>query len=180
MHFLIFMDGLRADLVGSAYAILLIVALSLLRASKRAGAWRRTLMRLTGFATLILFASLTVVFALGSVLGGDPPREHTKFVSPSGSRFALLSHSALRDGAATQVSVKEGCCRRRIPYEYFGSGDDYMDGGSLKWIDDHHLLIRYALDASGEQRCDQRAGDVTISCEPRHDPFPDKSTGTKP
>jgi hypothetical protein len=173
MLFLIFMDGLRTDLVWTTWTVLLGLAAYLIRTPKMVRSWRKTAMRVVGTVLLVVFVSVSLVFAVGIFLGADSPREHIGFISMSGARDALLSHSSLRDGAATQVSVKEGCCRRFIAYEYFGDGDDYMDGNSVQWIDDHHLAIRYALDSSGQQTCHPYVGDVTISCEPRPDPFPE-------
>jgi hypothetical protein len=172
MHFLIFMDGLRTDVVWITWAVLLGLALYLIRAPKMVRSWQKNAMRGVGMLFLVVFVCVSLVLGVGVVLGADPPREHIGFISASGARVALLSHSSLRDGAATQVSVKEGCCRRLIAYEYFGDGDDYMDGGSVQWVDDHHLAIRYAVDPSGQQTCRPRIGDVMVSCEPHPDPSP--------
>jgi hypothetical protein len=173
MLFLTFMDGVRADLAWITWAVLLGLAVYLIRAPKMVRSWRKTAMRVVGAVLLVVFVCVSPVFAVGGFLGADPPREHIGFISPSSARDALLSHSSLRDGAATQVSVKERCCRRFIAYEYFGDGDDYMDGNAVQWIDNHHLAIRYALDSSGQQTCHPYVGDVMISCEPRPDPFPE-------
>ena len=40
------------------------------------------------------------------VVLGDPPRQRFVFIAADGSRVALLSHSELRDEAATEVTIK--------------------------------------------------------------------------
>ncbi len=180
MRFLIFMDGLRTNLVWVAWALLLGVAVYLIRAPKTLRSWKKAVARTVGAALLTVFGFVSLVLAVGIWLGADPQREHVGFVSPSGTRDALLSHSSLRDSSATKVSVKEGCCRRLIAYEYFGDGDDYMDARSVRWIDDHHLAIRYSYDPSGQQRCLSRVGDVMVSCEPQPEPLPARPAEPKP
>jgi hypothetical protein len=170
MHFLPFMDGLRADFVWIIWAALFGLALYLIRAPNIVRSWLKIAIRVVGTFLLLVLVCVSLVFAV--FLSTDPPRAHVGFTSPSGARDALLSHSSLRDGAATQLSVKEGCCRQLIAYEYFGDGDDYMDGSSVQWIDDHHFVIRYAINPSGRQTCHPSVGDVTISCEPHPDPSP--------
>gem|GEM_PF-4593636 len=123
--------------------------------------------RLSENANVATIALLSDIRVYQSTFTDD---KHTVFASATGARVALLSHSSLRDSAATQVSVKQGCCRRFIAYEYFGDGDDYMDGRSVTWIDDHHLVIRFAVDPTGQQKCHPYAGDVIVSCEPYPDP----------
>jgi len=164
------MDGLRAGVVWIIWAVILGLTLYLIWAPKIMRGWRKTAMRVVGALLAIVFVCVSLVLGVGILMGADPPREHTGFTSLTGERVALLSHSSLRDAAATQVSVKQGCCRRFIAYEYFGDGDDYMDGRSVQWIDDHHLAIRYALDPSGQQICRPYVGDVIVSCEPHPDP----------
>jgi hypothetical protein len=168
MQFLIFMDGLHAGVVWIIWAMILGLAFYLIWAPKIMRGWRKTAMRVVGALLAIMFVCVSL--GVGTLMGADPPREHTGFTSPTGARVALLSHSSLRDGAASQVSVKRGCCRRFIAYEYFGDGDDYMDGRLVQWIDDHHLAIRYALDPSGPQICRPYVGNVIVSCEPHPDP----------
>ena len=127
-------------------------------------------MRVAGAFLAFVFLCASLVLGVGVLAGADPPREHTAFLSVTGQRVALLSHSSLRDSAATQVSVKVGCCRKFIAYEYFGDGDDYMDTTSVRWTDDHHLAIRFAVDPTGQQTCRPKVRDVIVSCEPHPDP----------
>src|ERR1700722_8981403 len=135
MQFLIFMDSLRAGVVWIIWAAILGLAFYLIWAPKIMRGWRKTAMRVVGALLAIVFVCVSLVLGIGTLMGADPPREHTGFTSPTGERVALLSHSSLRDGATTQLSVKQGCCRRFIAYDYFGDGDDYMDGRSVQWID---------------------------------------------
>ena len=164
------MDDLRTGFVWITWVVLFGLILYLIRAPKIALSWLKTSMRVVGSLLAVLFVCASLVLGLGILMGGDSTREHTGFTSATGNRVALLSHSSLRDSAATQVSVKSGCCRRLIAYEYFGDGDDYMDGNSVQWIDDHHLTIRYAVDPTGQQTCRPHVGDVIVSCKPHPDP----------
>lgn len=176
MRFLIFMDSLRVDLVWIGWALLLTLAVYLIRV-RMVRSWQKTIVRVLGTTFLAMFVLLSLVFAIGILLGADPPREHIRVVSATGNRKALLSHSSLRDSATTQVSVKEGCCRRAIVYEYFGDEDDYMDANSVRWIDDHHLAISYAVDTSQSQVCRTQIGDVQVLCQPHPPPVFDNSKG---
>ena len=169
MRFLIFMDSLRTDLVWIGWALLLALAVYLIRVRMVRG-WRKTTVRVVGVTLLAMFIFVSLVLAVGILLGADPPREHIRIASATGRRKALLSHSSLRDSATTQVSVKEGCCRRAIVYEYFGDGDDYMDAISVRWLDDHHLAISYAVDTSQSQVCHTQAEDVQVFCQPHPAP----------
>ena len=164
------MDGLRAGVVWIVWTVILGLALYLIWAPKLVRGWRKSAMRVAGTLLAIVFVCASLVLGAGFLMVADPPREHTGVVSAIGGRVALLSHSSLRDGAATKVSVKQGCCRRFIAYEYFGDGDDYMDGRSVQWIDDHHLAIRFAVDPTGQQTCRPKVGDVNVSCQPQPDP----------
>ena len=164
------MDGLRSDVVWFTWTVILVLALYLIWAPKITRGWRKNAMHVAGTLLAIVFGCASLVLGLGILMGADPPREHIGFISATGDRVALLSHSSLRDSAATQVSLKQGCWRRLIAYEYFGDGDDYMDGHSVQWIDDHHLAIRYAVDPTGRQTCRPSVGDVIVSCEPHPDP----------
>jgi hypothetical protein len=172
MRYLLFMDGLRANAWLIVLAFLLCSAALLIWAPRMSKNWRRTAVRTLG--SVLLGLLLAIVFFIGVAISGDPPRQHVGFTSVTGSRVALLSHSSLRDGAATQVTVKgDSCCRRYIAYDYYGDGDDYMGATSVKWLDDHHLAIQYVRDPSGVQQCHSQVGDVLILCEPQPNPFPD-------
>jgi hypothetical protein len=170
MHYLLFLDELRINAWLIVPTFCVCVALLMIWAPRMIKSWKRLTVRCLGVGLLGLVA---LVFFIGFVASGDPPRLHIGFKSSTGSRAALLSHSSLRDGAATRVTVSGyACCRRYIAYEYYGDGDDYMDATSVKWIDDHHLAIRYARDPSGVQECHPQIDDVLILCDPQPDPFP--------
>ena len=124
MQFLIFMDGLRADALWMILATMLGLPVYLIWAPKMARGWRKNAMRAAGALLAIVFVCASLALGLGILMGGDPPREHKGFTSATGERVALLSHSTLRDASATEIAVKQGCCRRLIAYEYFGDGDD--------------------------------------------------------
>jgi hypothetical protein len=164
------MDELRTNAAFIALAVLLCFAGFMIRAPKMSAGWKRKTIRALGS---VLFGSLLIVSALlvlGFIIFRDPPRQHIQFPSTTGARAALLSHSETRDGAASLVTVKENsCCRRYVAYEYYGDGDDSMDETSIKWIDDHHLVIRYGLDPTGKQDCHSQIGDVQVLCEPQNE-----------
>lgn len=127
--------------------------------------------RVAGIVCLCVASFAGAVFGFFASL--DPPREHFLAVSPNGSRVALLSHSELRDGAATEVTVAPyGCCTRLLAYRYFGDGSDYAGPKSLQWIDDHHLKVEYVRDPSGTQVCESQIGDIAVICIPRGENLP--------
>jgi hypothetical protein len=168
MQYLLFVDELREHAGWIAVAFLFFLAALMIRAPRMQSGFRRAAVRMLGSA---LFGLLVVLCLLGAAVSGDPPRQHIGFTSKAGARVALLSHSELRDAAATQVTVNGDCCfRRYVAYEYFGDGDDYVGATSIKWVDDHHLSVTYALDPSGLQKCHPQAGDVQVICNPQPEP----------
>jgi hypothetical protein len=179
MRYLIFMDGLRANAWLIVLVFLFCLAGLLIWAPRMSKRWRRKAARTLGIVLLGLLTILSIPLLSVAAIAGDPPRQHIGFASATGSRAALLSHSSFRDGAATQITVKgNSCCRRYIAYNYYGDGDDYRGATSVRWLDDHHLAIRYARDPSGVQECHSQVGDVMILCDPQPDPFPiGKSSG---
>lgn len=171
MHFLIFMDYLREILVWIIPGFVLCLSVYLILFPRVSRGWKRTTLRISGSALLVVTILALGVLFLGSLMGADPPREHLGFTSITGEKVALLSHSSLRDSSNTKVTFKDkGCCSRYIAYEYQGDGDDYMGADSVKWIDDHHLVIRYALDPAGRQSCKTQLADVQILCQPQPTP----------
>jgi hypothetical protein len=164
MRYLLFMDELRENAVWIVLAALLCISVILIRAPRLSRTWKRTVVRTLGSLLLGLVTFISLLFLF--FVSHDPPTQRIGFTSKSGARVALLSHSEMRDSSATRVTVKgSGCCSRYIAYKYFGDGEDYVGAQSLKWLDDQHLLIRYARDDSGTQRCSSQAGDVQIVCE---------------
>ena len=164
------MDNLRAGVVWAIWFLILGLAAYIVWTSRMVLGWRKVGLRVAGTLLAIVFVCASLIFGIGVLMGADPPREHRAFISATGRRVALLSHSSLRDSAATRVSVKQGCCRRLIVYDYFGDGDDYMEGRSVQWVDDYHLAVRFAVDPTGQQTCHPYVGDVIVSCEPHPDP----------
>lgn len=169
MQYLLFMDELRVILLWGVLAFLFCSAGLLIWAPRMRKGWRRVAVRAIGSVLLGLtvIASILVAF-FGSL---DPPRQHTWVRSKTGKRVALLSHSELRDGAATQLTVKgDWFWRRYVAYDYYGDGDDFIGTTSVRWVDDQHLAITYALDPSGVQQCHPQAGDVEVICDPQPAP----------
>ena len=170
MRFLLFMDNLRQSAIWAALALLVCIAAILIWAPRMSNNWKRKAVRAIGVILVsggLVLSSLVVLF-----VGADPPRQHFIFTSEDRTRVALMSHSELRDGAATEVTVKgDGCCTRYLAYRYFGDGDDYVGAKSLEWADDHHLTIRYVRDPSGVQDCRSHIGDVEVLCQPQPEPF---------
>jgi hypothetical protein len=161
MRYLLFMDTLRENAVWLVIAAVFCLSVILIRAPRMAGTWKRTVVRTSGAVILGLVACMSLLFLFFAA--NDPPTQRIGFTSKSGARVALLSHVETRDSSATRVTVKgSGCCSRYTAYEYFGRGEDDAGAQSLKWLDDQHLLIRYAQDDSGTQRCSSQAGDVHI------------------
>jgi hypothetical protein len=172
MLYLIFMNGLRENAPWIVLVFLVCIAGLLIWAPKMSNNWKRRASRIIGSVLLGLLAVFSVPLVFFTSI--DPPRQHFRFKSSDGSRVALLSHSETRDSSATEITVNaDGCCSRYIAYQYYGDGEDYMGGTSVQWIDNHHLVIRYARDPSGIQECHSKVGDIVILCDPRPEPFPD-------
>ena len=173
MRYLLLMNGLRQNALWIVLAFLFCIAGLLIWVPKISNIWWRRSSRITGSVLLGILAILSVPLLFFASM--CEPRRHFGFISPDGSRYALLSHAENRDSSATEITVKaDACCRRYIAYEYYGDGEDYMDGSSVQWVDDHHLVIRYVHDPSGIQDCHSQVGDIVILCELKPDPFPAK------
>jgi hypothetical protein len=178
MRFLIFMDGLES-VVGWAVrlgVLIIVVALPivLLWSPRVEAGWKKTVLRLIGACLAPLVVLLMMGASIGVALGAGDTRKVFPFRSSTGSRGALLSHEEGRDWAGSRLTVKgKSCCRTYVAYEYYGQEDDYVDGKSIRWLDDHHLEVRYVLDSSGRQNCRQRVSDIEVICEPQSPPrFP--------
>ena len=175
MHYLLFMDGLRENAAWIGLAFLACLAGLMTWAPRMPNSWKRKAVRTLGTVLLVLLAIVAVPLVFMTCTG--LPTEHFVFKSADGSRVALLSHTELRDGAHTEVTVNvDGCCNRYTAYRYYGDGSDYMGAKSVEWLDAHHLAIRYVRDLSVEQVCHSRVADIEILCDSQPDPFPN----TKP
>jgi hypothetical protein len=171
MRYLILMDDLRQDALWIGIIVLVFVSLMMIWSPRISGGWRRRTTRFVGVALFCMAAATGALAALFATL--DPPRQHFSAASPDGSRFALLSHSELRDGASTEVTVApHGCCSRFLVYRYFGDGDDYVGPTSVRWVDDHHLTVEYVQDGTGTQRCESSVADIVVTCIARADNLP--------
>lgn len=158
------MEELRQNAIWIVLAALFFISVTLIRAPRLSRTWKRTAVRALGLVLLGLVAFISLVFVFFAT--HDPPIQRIGFTSRSGARVALLSHTESRDSGATRITVKgNGCCSRYLAYAYSGPGDDYVGAQSVQWLDHRHLLIRYARDDSGTQRCSSEAGDVRIVCE---------------
>ena len=171
MHCLILMDDLRQLAPWIAVVALAFVSGMMIWSPVLSKGWTRRITRVVG-GLVLGFAILTAIL-FGFFAVSDSPRQHFVAISPDGPRAALLSHSELRDGAATVVTVApHGCCTRFVAYHYFGDGDDYTGRDSIEWIDDHHLRVEYVRDASGTQNCASLIGDVVVTCIARSEELP--------
>lgn len=169
MRYLILMDELRQNVPWIAVVVLALISALMIWSPRMSRGWTRRIIRALGGVVLGVAIMAAVLFGFFASL--DPPREHFVAVSPDGSRFALLSHSELRDGAATEVTVApRGCCTRFIAYRYFGNGSDYAGQSSIKWIDNHRLRVEYVRDTSGTQDCASEVGGIVITCVPLPEP----------
>lgn len=163
MRYLMLMDELRQQTPWIVVVALGLVSAMMIWSPRSSKGWTRRITRFTGVIVLGIAALVAVLF--GVFAGVDPPRQHFVAMSPDGTRAALLSHSELRDGAATEVTVApHGCCTRFIAYRYYGDGDDYTGPTSLNWVDDKHLRLEYVRDPSGIQECASKFGDIVVTC----------------
>jgi hypothetical protein len=179
MHYLLLTDYLsqnwRTGGIWAGLALLVCLALYFIGSRSVRNGWKKIALRTTGAFLIVVVGLSSCVLSL-AILMGSTPREHFGFTSGTGGRAALLSHSSFRDFSTTQVTVKSvNCCGRYIAYDYQGDGDDYVDATSIEWIDDHHLVIRHALDPSGNQVCRTQVGDVTVVCKSRSAPVFDSN-----
>jgi hypothetical protein len=171
MYYLLFMDELRRVIVSITPVLLLCLSAYLIWSPRASTGWKKTVLRTSGSLLLVATALICVVLSFGALMGADAATEHFVSRSATGAKVALLSHTSLRDSSATRVAfIGKGCCRRYIAYDYQGDGDDYTGAGSVSWIDDRHLIIRYAVDPSGFQTCRTQLADVQILCEPQPTP----------
>jgi len=171
MHYLILMDELRQQAHWIVVIALGLVSAVMIWSPRMSKGWTRRITRFAGTVVLSVAASAAVLF--GVLAGADSPRQHFVATSADGTRVALLSHSELRDGAATAVTVApHGCCTRFIAYRYFGDGDDYTGPTSLKWVNDDHLRVEYVRDTSGTQECASTIGDIVVTCVARPENLP--------
>jgi len=169
MRYLLLMDELRQNAPWIAVVVLALISALMIWSPTLSMGWTRRMVRVLGGVVLGITTMAAVL--LGFFASLDPPRVHFVAVSPDGLRFALLSHSELHDGAATEIAVApRGFCTRFIAYRYFGDGSDYVGQRSIKWIDDHHLKVEYVRDATGTQYCAAEVGDVVITCVSRPEP----------
>jgi len=163
MYYLVFMDDLRHNAVWFALVFVALFGGFLIRAPRTNRGWKRNALRTAGALFLGLAAILAVPLAFFSF--AEPRTQHFVSTSADGSRVALLSRDETRDSAAAEVTVKgTGCCSRFVAYRYYGDGEDFTGPRSLQWVDDHHLIIRFVRDSSGEQSCQPKVGDVTVTC----------------
>jgi hypothetical protein len=178
MRFLMFMDGLESvvgwALRGAVLIVIVGLPIILLWAPGVAEGWKKTVLRLIGACLAPLVVLLMMGVFIGVGLGAGDTRKVFSFRSGTGSRGALLLHEEGRDWAGSRLTVKgKSCCRTYVAYEYYGQDDDYVDGKSIRWLDDHHLEVRYVIDSSGRQNCQQRVSDIEVICEPQPAPrFP--------
>jgi hypothetical protein len=174
MRYLVFMDFVNQNwrVVGLwlGLAMLAWLAIYLIRSPHMQQSIRRTAVRTAGALLIFVVGLSSCTLTFGTMMG-NAPRERTAFKSDGSDRVALVSHSSYRDFTTTQVAVAlSGCCSRYIAYDYEGDGDDWVEAGAISWINDHKLIIRYAIDTSGRQVCRSQVGDIQVVCEARPAP----------
>ena len=74
---MIFMDGLRTDVVWIIWVLISALAFYLIWAPKIARGLRKNVMRAAGTLLGIVFLCASLVLGVGILMGANPPREHT-------------------------------------------------------------------------------------------------------
>ncbi|HVC48513.1 MAG TPA: hypothetical protein VND90_14835 [Terracidiphilus sp.] len=106
MRFLLFMDWLRENAPWIVIAAAALASLTLMRSPKITNRWMVKVARLIGVGLICLTTLAAALLAVGDLIFSDPPSQHFEAVSPDGSKFALLSHSELRDSAVHVVEME--------------------------------------------------------------------------
>jgi hypothetical protein len=164
---------LEGFVVIGAYTAL--VAL-LLWAPKLRERWQRITSRLLGAAGLVplVFAIPIILLGLG-LSAGNPPTKTRVIKSPDGQQAELRYSAGFLGRDYTEVTLKHpGCCRHITVFSH--SGPSWFDDPKLEWRDNHHLQITYHARLGDPQHCQNKVGEITITCTSL--PWPSSSAGT--
>jgi hypothetical protein len=154
-----------------AYTALVALLLWAPRLRKR---WIRITSRLLGAAGLVPLIVVIPGIVLGLALNAGNPSAKTRVTQSPDGQQAKLSYSAGFLGRDyTEVTLKHiGCCRHITVFSH--SGPSWFDDPKLEWRDNHHLHITYHARLGDPQHCENKVGDITITCASL--PWPDSSS----
>lgn len=155
-----------------AYTALVALLLCAPKLRKR---WQRISSRLLGAAGLVplVFVILVILLGLGSN-GGNPPTKTRVIQSPDGQQAKLSYSAGFLGRDYTDVTLKQtGCCRHITVFSH--SGPSWFDDPKLEWHDSHHLQITYHARPGDPQHCENKVGEITITCTSL--PWPSTSAG---
>ncbi len=154
-----------------AYTALVALLLCAPKLRKR---WQRISSRLLGAAGLVplVFVILVILLGLGSN-GGNPPTK-TRVIQRHGQQAKLSYSAGFLGRDYTDVTLKQtGCCRHITVFSH--SGPSWFDDPKLEWHDSHHLQITYHARPGDPQHCENKVGEITITCTSL--PWPSTSAG---
>ena len=160
------MIGVLALLV--VYAGLVSLLLWAPRLRKR---WMRITSRVLGAAGLVPLVVIILGIFFGLALNAGNPSAKTRVIKSSDGQEAKLSYSAGFLGRDyTEVTLKHtGCCRHIAVFSH--SGPSWFDDPKLEWLDNHNLHISYHARPGDPQHCEDKVGEVIITCA--SSPWPD-------
>jgi hypothetical protein len=140
--------------------------------------WLLITSRVLGAAAVIpgVIALPAVPFGV-LLISGDPAPQTRTIQSPDGQQALLIYQAGFLGRDHTEVRLKHtGCCRHEIVFWH--AGPSGFDDPKIEWLDNRHLRIMYHTRPDDPQHCEQRVGDIAISCT--SSPWPDSSATDQP
>jgi hypothetical protein len=136
--------------------------------------WLRLSSRILGIAMLPLLLMLLASLIFGSMLAaGNPPAQSRTATSNDGDEATLEYYGGFLGRDLISVTLKRlgQCPHVRV---FWLQGSSFFDDVRLLWLDNRHLQISYHARSDDLQHCENRVGEITISCLSQ--PWPDPST----
>ncbi|MES2222961.1 MAG: hypothetical protein V4587_18570 [Acidobacteriota bacterium] len=136
----------------------------LLWAPKLKKRWQRISSRLLGAAGVVplVFAIPVILLGLG-LNAGNPPTRTQVIESPDGQQAELSYSAGFLGRDYTEVTLKHtGCCRHITVFSH--NGPSWFDDPKLEWRDNHHLQITYHTRPGDPQHCENKVGEITVTC----------------
>jgi hypothetical protein len=94
---------------------------------------------------------------------GNPPTESRVFDLVSGPQAKLSYNAGFLGRDYTEVTLKQpGCCRHVKVFWHMGPTT--LDDTKVRWLDRQHLRITYHARTGDPAHCEQRVGEVSITC----------------
>jgi hypothetical protein len=126
--------------------------------------WLRVSSRILGAVMLLPFLMLVASLIFGFMLaGGNPPAQSRTARSSDGDEATVEYYGGFLGRDFTSVTLKRlhQCPHVRV---FWLQGSSFFDDVQLVWLDNRHLQISYHASRDDSQHCENRAGEITISC----------------